>query len=53
MMPKETINKIVRQYNREPISPEDMQKLQEIASDCKTVKNYVYQRYGGFKPMRC
>lgn len=51
MMPKETINKIVRQYNKEPISPEDMQKLQEIASDCRTVKNYVYQRYGGIKSL--
>ncbi len=46
-MSKDTVCKIVRQYNKIPISNEDMKKLQEIASDYAKVKNYVYQRYGG------
>ena len=28
-----------------------MKKLQEIAGDYRTVKNYVYQRYGGIKSL--
>lgn len=48
-MPPSTICKTVRQYNSEPISESDMRKLQEIAKDYGTVKNYVYQRYGGIK----
>lgn len=43
--------KTVSQYNREPVLPEDMRKLQEIASDYSKVKNYVYQRYGGIKSL--
>jgi len=43
----ETACRIIRQYNREPISDEDMKKLQEIADDYRRVKNYVYTRYGG------
>lgn len=39
--------RIVRQYNREPLSDADMGKLQEIARDYRKVKNYVYTRYGG------
>lgn len=46
-MPPSTICKTVRQYNSEPVSEADMRKLQEIAKDYGTVKNYVYQRYGG------
>ncbi|MCI9142708.1 MAG: transposase [Lachnospiraceae bacterium] len=46
-MPSETIFKTVYQYNRIPILPEDMRKLQEIAEDCRKVRNYVYERYGG------
>ena len=46
-MSKDTVCKVVRQYNKIPISNEDMKKLQEIASDYAKVKNYVYQRYGG------
>lgn len=46
-MTPETICKTVHQYNKFPISDEDMKKLQEIAVDYRTVKNYVYQRYGG------
>jgi hypothetical protein len=39
--------KIVRQYNKTPIDKAEMDKLLEIAKDYSTVKNYVYQRYGG------
>ena len=46
-MAEETICKTVHQYNKFPISDEDMKKLQEIAEDYRTVKNYVYQRYSG------
>lgn len=46
-MTGETICKTVHQYNKFPISDEDMRKLQEIATDYRDVKNYVYQRYGG------
>ncbi|MCI8418866.1 MAG: transposase [Lachnospiraceae bacterium] len=46
-MPGNTLCKIVRQYNKIPIPPEQMQKLQEIAVDYSYVKNQVYQRYGG------
>lgn len=44
---KETACRTIRQYNKEPISDEDMKKLQEIAEDYRKVKNYVYARYGG------
>lgn len=43
--------KTVHQYNKQPISKEDMDKLLEIANDYKTVKNYVFQRYGGIKSL--
>ena len=46
-MEEETICKTVHQYNKFPISDEDMKKLQEIAEDYRVVKNYVYQRYSG------
>ena len=46
-MPSETIFKTVYQYNKVPILPEDMARLQEIAEDCRKVRNYVYDRYGG------
>lgn len=46
-MPRDTICKIVRQYNKTPIPSEDMRKLQEIGADYAKVKNYVYQRYSG------
>ena len=39
--------KTVHQYNANPISEENMKKLQEIAKDYKIVKNYVYDRFGG------
>lgn len=50
-MPQGTICKTVHQYNSEPVPEEDMKKLQEIAKDYSTVKNYVYQRYGGIKSL--
>jgi len=46
-MPRETIYKTVYQYNKNPISDGDMKRLQEIAEDCRTVRNFVYDRYGG------
>lgn len=50
-MPQSTICKTVRQYNSAPVPEADMKKLQEIAKDYSTVKNYVYQRYGGIKSL--
>lgn len=50
-MPQSTICKTVRQYNSMPVSEADMKKLQEIAGDYSTVKNYVYQRYGGIRSL--
>lgn len=46
-MPQETLYKTVYQYNKTPISDRDMARLQEIAQDCKEVRNFVYDRYGG------
>ncbi|HCT89985.1 MAG TPA: hypothetical protein DF613_01180 [Lachnospiraceae bacterium] len=45
--PVQTVCKTVRQYSSAPVSPEDMQKLLDIAEDYRRVKNYVYTRYGG------
>jgi putative transposase len=50
-MSSEVICKTVRQYNKTPISEEDMQKLVEIAKDYNRVKNYVYQRYSGIRSL--
>ncbi|HCT92517.1 MAG TPA: hypothetical protein DF613_14240 [Lachnospiraceae bacterium] len=46
-MPPDKICKTVHQYSREPVSQENMGKLQEIAEDYRKVKNYVYARFGG------
>ncbi|MEZ3487118.1 MAG: transposase [Lachnospiraceae bacterium] len=46
-MPSDKICKTVHQYNKEPVSDEDMQKLLDIAEDYRKVKNYVYLRFGG------
>ena len=46
-MPQEKICKTIHQYSQGPVSAENMRKLQEIAEDCRTVKNYVYTCYGG------
>lgn len=46
-MPTDKICKTVHQYNKEPVSGEDMQKLLDIAEDYRKVKNYVYGRFGG------
>lgn len=46
-MPSDKICKTIHQYNKEPVSGGDMQKLLDIAEDYSKVKNYVYNRYGG------
>lgn len=46
---KSTIFKTVYQYNQVPISAADMEKLREIARDCREVRNYVYDKYGGIR----
>lgn len=46
-MRQETVCKTIHQYNSQPVSAENMQKLLEIAGDYCKVKNYVYRRYGG------
>lgn len=46
-MSKDKICRTVRQYSREPIAAETMDKLVEIGEDYRTVKNYVYHRFGG------
>lgn len=50
-MPQNKLYKTVHQYNKEPVSHEDMAKLQEIAVDYCKVKNYVYGRYGGIRSL--
>lgn len=50
-MASEKICKTVHQYNQNPILPEDMRKLQEIAADYNKVKNYVYGRFGGISSL--
>lgn len=50
-MPADTVCKVIRQYNKSPVSPEDMQKLLEVARDYAAVKNYVHQRYGGVRSL--
>ncbi len=54
-MPSETahktICKTVCQYNSSPLSDEDMKKLLDIAADYRTVKSYVYQRYGSIRSL--
>lgn len=47
----DTIYKTVYQYNQVPVSSTDMEKLQEIARDCREVKNYVYSRYSGIRSL--
>lgn len=46
MLP-ESIYKTIYQYNKAPVPDRDMARLQEIAEDCRRVRNYVYERYGG------
>jgi len=46
-MSQKTIYKTVYQYNKTPIPARDMERLQEIAEDCRKVRNFVYDRYGG------
>lgn len=44
---EETLYRTLRQYSRGRVPDGDMEKLLEIAMDCRKVKNYVYARYGG------
>lgn len=46
-MRPDTVCKTVRQYSRDVLSQEDMERLREVAEDYRLVKNYVYERYGG------
>ena len=46
-MSSHTICKTIHQYNKLPISTEEMEKLLEIAEAYRKVKNYVYIRFGG------
>lgn len=48
---KNTIYKTVYQYNQNPIPAVDMERMQEIAGDCRDVKNYVYERYSGIRSL--
>ncbi len=50
-MPSDAIYKTVYQYNKIPLSQEEMGKLVELAEDYKKVKNHVYQRYGGIRSL--
>lgn len=50
-MAQETVFKTVHQYNREPVPESDMEKLEGIAKDYCSVKNYVYQRYSGINSL--
>lgn len=47
----ETIYKTVYQYNQSPILEADMARMQEIARDCRTVKNHVYDCYSGIRSL--
>lgn len=46
-----TIYRTIHQYSAVPMPSEEMEKLMEIAKDYRTVKNYVYQRYGGINSL--
>ena len=48
-MSSDRIIKTVTQYNKEPISAGDMEKLVAIAKDYCTVKDIVYRKYGGIR----
>lgn len=48
---KHTIYKTVYQYNQVSISVTDMERMLEIARDCREVKNYVYDRYSGIRSL--
>lgn len=50
-MKQKSLCKTVHQYNKQPVSKEDMDKLIEIARDYQAVKEYVYRRYGGIKSL--
>lgn len=45
------IYKTIYQYNQVPIPDADMERLMEIARDCREVRNYVYDRYSGIRSL--
>jgi len=45
------ICKAIHQYSKGEMSREDMDRLLEIARDCRTVRNFVYQKYGGIRSL--
>lgn len=44
--------KTIHQYSKGMLPEEDRKKLKEIAEDYRTVKNYVYRRYGGIASLK-
>lgn len=44
--------KTIHQYSKGTLPEEDRKKLKEIAEDYRTVKNYVYRRYGGIASLK-
>ena len=50
-MPSDKVCRTIHQYNKAPLAPEDMKKLEEIAADYGKVKRYVYQRYSGISSL--
>ncbi|MCX4338616.1 MAG: zinc ribbon domain-containing protein [Lachnospiraceae bacterium] len=50
-MEKEKLCKAIHQYSDGKIDQEDMERLLDIARDCMTVRNCVYQKYGGIKSL--
>lgn len=47
----EPLYKTIYQYNKVPVPAADMERLREIAEDCRTVRNYVYERYGKLRSL--
>lgn len=50
-MPSDRVCRTIHQYNKAPLAPEDMKKLEEIAADYGKVKRYVCQRYSGISSL--
>lgn len=44
-----TVYKTVRQFESRPLTGEDMDQLIRIAEDYRSVKQYIYRRYGGIR----
>lgn len=50
-MSEKYITKTVTQYSGRPLSEEELAPLCEIARDYRTVKNLVFERYGGIRSL--